>query len=222
MESHKKACVINVAIGSWYPQGQKRLLRSLDMNGWNWDILTWTDWPNDNFDKSCVYNAKAAAFEEAIKQGYTHILWMDCSMWVIGDPNKMMDIINDEGYYIGMSGFNCANVCSDSCLQYFGVSRDQAEAFADGQTGCFGVNLENPTARQFIETWLQSAKDKIFHGSREHDNQSSDPRFMFHRQDQACASIIANKLKMKLTPFGMLVSYWPSDLDKVIFTCRGM
>lgn len=222
MESHKKACVINVGIGSWYPKGQQRLVRSLDMHGWNWDILTWTDWPNNNFDKACIYNAKAAAFEETIKQGYTHILWMDCSMWVIGDPNKMMDIINDEGYYIGMSGFNCANVCSDRCLQYFGVDRDTAETYPDGQTGCFGVNLENPIAKEFINTWLKAAKDKVFHGSREHDNQSSDPRFMFHRQDQACASVIANKLGMKLTPFGQLVSYYPADLDKVIFTCRGM
>lgn len=222
MESSKKACIINVSIGGWYPQGQKRLISSLNLHGFNWDLMMWTDWPNDHFSKDCIYNAKAASFEEAIKAGYTHILWLDSSMWAISDPNKMMDIINEKGWYLGTSGFNCAQVCSDACLRYFSVERNTAETYPDSHTGCFGVNLENPTAKKFMDLWIQSAKDYAFHGSREHDNQSKDPRFKFHRQDQACASIIANQLGMEMTQFGKFVSYYPNDIDKVIFTCRGM
>jgi hypothetical protein len=223
MESKVKACVINAAIGSWYPEGQKRLKQSLIHHGFNWDILTWTDWPNDSFDKSCNYNVKAAAFEEAIKQGYTHILWLDASVWAVKDPNPIFDIINETGYYFWANGYNCAQECSDICLHYFELSRDQAEQMPIASTSMFGVNINNPIGKEFIERFLQSAKDRVFHGSRFHDNQSSDPRFLWHRQDQSAASIIANQLGCKIHNPRDLSSYYETQLpESVIFTMRGM
>jgi hypothetical protein len=223
MESKVKACVINAAIGGWYPEGQKRLVKSLNFHGFNWDILTWTDWPNDSFDKSCNYNVKAAAFEEAINQGYTHILWLDCSVWAVKDPNPIFDIINETGYYFWANGYNCAQECSDICLDYFQVSRDQAEQMLIASTSMFGVNINNPIGKEFIERFIQSAKDRVFHGSRFHDNQSSDPRFLWHRQDQSAASIIANQLGCKIHNPGDLSSYYETQLpESVIFTMRGM
>jgi len=223
MESKVKACVINAAIGGWYPEGQKRLVKSLNLHGFNWDILTWTDWPNDLYDKSCNYNVKAAAFEEAINQGYTHILWLDCSVWAVKDPNPIFDIINETGCYFWANGYNCAQECSDICLEYFQVSRDQAEQMLIASTSMFGVNITNPIGKEFIERFIQSAKDKVFHGSRFHDNQSSDPRFLWHRQDQSAASIIANQLGCKIHNPGDLSSYYETQLpESVIFTMRGM
>lgn len=222
MESSNKACIINVALGGWYPQGQNRLVKSLNFHGWNWDVLTWTDWPNDNYDKSCPYNVKAAAFEEAINQGYTHILWLDCSVWAVKDPNPIMDIINNEGYYIGQSGYNCAQTCSDKCLDYFEVTRDEAETMMDCHSGVMGVYTSNPTAKEFIEKFIQAGKDGAFLGSRLHNGQSEDPRFLFHRQDQSAASIISSKLEMKLSIFGEMVAYYPEKIDNVIFALRGM
>lgn len=222
MESSNKACIINVALGAWYPQGQKRLVNSLNLHGWNWDVLTWTDWPNDNYDKSCPYNAKASAFEEAINKGYTHILWLDCSVWAVTDPNPIMDIINNEGYYIGQSGYNCAQTCSDKCLEYFEVTRDEAEEMKDCHSGVMGVYTSNPTGKEFIEKFIQAGKDGAFMGSRLHDNQSQDPRFLFHRQDQSCASILSSKLGMKLSVFGEMVAYYPEKIENVIFALRGM
>jgi hypothetical protein len=223
MDVINKACIINAAIGGWYSKGQKRLVRSLNFHGFNWDILTWTDWPNDSFDKSCNYNVKAAAFEEAINQGYTHILWLDCSVWAVKDPNPIFDIINETGYYFLANGYNCAQECSDTCLNYFEVSRDEAEHMPIAGTGIFGINITNPIGKEFIERFLQSAKDKVFHGSRFHDNQSSDPRFLWHRQDQSAASIIANQLGCDIDKLGNLCSYYKRQLAKsVIFTIRGM
>lgn len=223
MDSANKAVIINAALGGWYPQGQKRLIRSLNVHGYPWDVMTWcNEWPNDNYDKSCPYNVKAAAFEEAIKAGYTHIIWADCSMWLQNPIEPLFDFINQQGYYLGQSGFNCAQSCSDKCLEYFGITRDEAEYIPDCQSGLFGVYIDNPIAKQFIETWIQSAKDGAFIGSRLHDNQSLDPRFLFHRQDQSCASIIAGKLGMKLRLFGNYVSYYPNNISDVIFSCRGM
>ena len=64
--------------------------------------------------------------------------------------------------------------CSDNCLKYFNVSRDEAEKYQDCSTSMFGFNLENGRAKLFIERWLKSAKDGVFNGSRLHDNQSEE------------------------------------------------
>jgi hypothetical protein len=223
MEAEKKACLINAALGGWYWKGQKRLIDSLRHHGFTHDILTWcNEWPNDNYDKSCPYNVKAAAFEEAIKKGYKIIFWADASVWPVKYPEPIFDYINENGYYFWSSGHNCAQVTSDKCLEYFGITRDEAEKFTDCSTSMFGVNMDNPYGKKFIETWIQAAKDKAFHGSREHDNQSKDPRFKFHRQDQCAASIIIGKMGLKMTDPGQYSSYYPSDLDKVVFTMQGI
>jgi hypothetical protein len=224
MESNKRACIINAAIGGWYPRGQQRLKESLNLHGFSYDFLGWNGWPNDNFDKSCPYNIKAAAFEEAIKAGYTHILWLDCSVWAIKDPNPIFDVINEEGYYVGRSGFNCAQCCSDICLNYFGIDRDTAEGYHDCSSGILGVNLEHEQGSEFINRWLQAAKDKVFHGSRFHDNQSQDKRFLFHRQDQSAASIIMGQMGLKMYDPGIYAMYYQDSgiPESVIFLLRGM
>jgi len=224
MESTIKNCIINASNGNgWYPKGTRRLKRSLIEHGYSGDILTWFDFPNDDFDKRNPYHVKASAFTEAIKLGYTHILWLDCSVWAIGNPDKIFDVINESGYYFWSSGYNCAQTCNDKCLDYFGIYRDEAEHYPDCSTSMFGVNLSNPTASQFIQEWLQSAHDGMFNGSRNHDGQSNDERFMFHRQDQSCASIILNKLGMQITPANIYSSYYsPKQNESVLFTMRGM
>lgn len=225
MESHIKACIINAAIGGWYPQGQKRLVRSLVHHGFNWEILTWDKWPNNNFDKSCNYNVKAAAFEEAIEKGFTHILWLDCSVWAIKDPNPIFDIINHDGYYFWSNGYNCAQECSDKCLEYFGVSRDLAETWKVASTSMFGLNITNPVGMEFVHRFIQSARDGVFSGSRFHDGQSSDPRFLHHRQDQSAASIILNQLGCKIHTPGEFSWYYNEQgpiPEEVIFVMRGM
>jgi hypothetical protein len=222
--SQTKATIINASTGNgWYPIGSRRLKKSLNYVGWAGDSLVWYNWPNDSFDKTSPYNVKAAAFQEAINQGYTHILWCDSSVWAVQDPMKVFDIINDQGYYFWTSGFNCAQVCSDKCLEYFGVDRDTAETCADCSTSIFGVNINNPHGRGFIETWLQAARDGVFHGSRLHDNQSQDPRFLFHRQDQAAASVIIGKMGLNIETSGVHCQYFQKNLnDSVVFTLRGM
>jgi len=224
METNKKSIIINANTGNgWYPQGSQRLQRSLIHHGAHSDIKIWNDWPNNNYDKSCPYNIKAAAFEEAIKQGYTHILWLDCSVWAIANPMPVWDIINGEGAYFWSSGANCAEVCSDRCLDYYGVTRDEAEKITDCSTSMFGVNLENPQAQAFMDRWLNAAKDGIFKGSRFHDGQSSDPRFKYFRQDQANASLCLHEQGFKVYQPGEYSSYYvPNPPETVVFLMQGL
>jgi len=225
MESSKKCIILAGAMGSWYEAGSRRLEKSLMFNGYAFDFKSF-DKIGGNYDASCPYNIKAEAIEWAVNAGYEIIIWLDASFWALRDIMPFLDIVNGEGYYMGMSGYNCAQTCSDNQLQYFGISRDEAEHMNETSSGAMGFNMANPTAKSFVEQFIKSAKDGAFKGSRLHDNQSKDSRFLFCRQDQSCASVIANKLGMKLTPFGEQVAYYPegdkSILDKVIFTLKGM
>jgi hypothetical protein len=109
-------------------------------------------------------------------------------------------------------------------LDYFNVSRDLAETWKIASTSIFGINITNPIGKEFIDRFLQSAKDGVFDGSRLHDGQSKDYRFLHHRQDQSAASIILNQLECKIHEPGDLSMYAGNYMipESVIFLMRGM
>lgn len=214
---------LSAGIGYWYPAGVDRLRASLDAHGWPYDVKIWRDeWPDARFPSDCPYTMKAAAFQWAIDNGYETAIWGDASITAVRPMGSFVDAVNTNGYWIGHSGYNCAQVCSDRILEYFGVNRDEAEYMPDAATGLFGVNLSNPIVRVLIETWIQAGLDGAFAGSRLHDGQSSDPRYLHNRQDQAAMSVIAGKMGMKLGNWGERVTFaWDADAGQE-FHCQGM
>jgi len=199
-------CIINVAIGGRYPKEQQRLGNSLAKH-FDGDFLHWTDFPNDNYNKENKYNAKAAAFEEAIKKGYKQILWLDSPVVALKAVGPLFDFIKEKGYLTMKNyEYNCALSCNDRSLEYFKVTRDQAASFQEHGSGVIGIDIENPKGKQLVELFIQACKDGIADGSRYHDDQSKDPRFRFHRQDQSVLSLAANTLGL---PYTM---EWDKDL----------
>ena len=220
-----KPVIINACVGGgWYPAGTERLVRSLNHVGWAGSVLTWKNqWPNLIFPQESNYNVKCSAFLEAMQKGFTHILWCDSSVWALNDPMPIFDIIEEKGYFFWSSGYNCAQTCNDKSLEYFKVNRDQAEKWPDVATGIFGLNLQNEKGFMFLSRWMTSCHDGIFNGSRFHDNQSSDPRFLFHRQDQSCASLIASILEMPPMDHNLILGNWKREMPySWIFTLRGI
>jgi hypothetical protein len=198
-------CIINVIIGNKTPKQrsyaakQQRLRVSLEKH-FNGTFLNWTTFPNDNYDKQNPYNAKAAAFEEAIRQGYTQILWVDAPVVALQDVTPIFDRIEKDGYIaIKNNSWNCAQTVNDACLEYFKVSRDDAEKIQEIATGVIGIDVKHPNGKKLIETFIQACKDGAAAGSRIHDNQSQDPRFKFHRQEQSVFSLSAHKHDLPYT-----------------------
>lgn len=192
-------CIINAIVGDKTPKQQsyaakqERLRNSVEKH-FDGTFLSWTAFPNENYDKNEVYNIKAAAFEEAIRQGYTQILWLDAPIVVLQDVNPLFDRIEKDGYIaVKNTNWNCAQTVSDACLEYFKVTRDDAENIPEIATSTIGVNLDHPNGKKLIDTFIQACKDGAAAGSRLHDNQSQDPRFKFHRQDQSVFSLSAHK-----------------------------
>lgn len=219
-----KNLIINVAIDYWYPKAQKRLLESLK-NNFGGTVLHWTnEFPNDNFNKENLYNCKASAFEQVINKGYDNILWLDCSVWAVNKVQPIFDIIEKDGYYFLNNGYNCAQTCSDKCLEYYRITRDVAETYTEVATGIFGVSLKTDIGWKFIEKFIEGCKEGAADGSRLHDGQSKDERFLFHRQDQSVASIVLARMGLKPNDnWGGICEYNPDKVtDKTIFTLRGM
>ncbi len=214
---------LSAGIGAWYPKGVDRLRESLEAQGWPYHIKAWKDeWPDSRFPSDCPYTMKAAAFQWAIDNGYEVAIWGDASVTAVRPITAFVDAIKANGYWVGQSGYNCAQVCPDRMLAYFGVSRDEAENMHDTATGLFGVNLNDPVARVIIETWIKAGLDGAFAGSRLHGGQSADRRFLFCRQDQAALSLVAGKMGIKLGSFQAHVTFaWDVKAGQE-FHCQGM
>ncbi len=195
MENISKAVIINAGIGGWYGQGSRRLEKSLNFVGWPGSVIIHADEypPNSYLHEDVPYYMKIAAFEEAISRGFTHILWLDSSIWAVENPVKMFDIIDEQGYWFFSTGYNLAESVNDQALVIAGLSRDEAEKTTEWASGCVGINLNNPSGKNLYTTWKEYMDMGLSKGSRLHDNQSKDPRFRFHRQDQSCLGLSAWK-----------------------------
>lgn len=217
-------CVVSAGVGAWYPRGVKRLERSLIYHGYPDAMELWTDLPPGSPTHQQVpYAMKLRALEIAVEHGYKRLLWLDASIVCVRDPKDMFDEIGHVGYYLYRSGYNCAQSVSDACLRVFGVTRDQAEAMPECASNVVGFDLGNPVGMEFYWRWLKASRDGSFQGSRQHDGQSQDPRFLFHRQDQSAASLIANELGMHMhDPGHFCRDYGPNMQESTIFYRKGL
>lgn len=197
--SKAKVCIISVGIGGWYGDGVRRLVRTLNYHGFPGDILTWADaYPPLSYPhEEMPYYFKIAAFEDALRQGYTHILWVDASFWAVKNPIPLFDIIDEQGYYMFSSGYNLAQTVNDAALSKLDLTRDEVEASTEWASGCVGFNFRNPDAVHIYSLWKEYMDAGLSIGGRFHDGQSKDPRFMHHRQDQSCLSLAMHRLKLK-------------------------
>lgn len=230
MDSKIKGTIINASYQGWYARGSKRLERSLIYHGWNYDINIWNDEQisqMEYFNPDFPYTVKAAAICQAIKMGYSRIIWMDCSLWAVRNPNILMDMLNHNGGLFIRSGFNLAQTASDNDLKFAGFDRNHAEKLDELWSCIFGINLEIPKSKKFVELFLNAAQFGVFNTPRHNDGyQSTDKRFLFPRQDQTAASIAYH-----LAGFENVIEPWdilfqPDDIktapEHAIIHMRGM
>jgi len=222
-----KVCIINASWGAWYPKGTQRLVDSLWRNGWAYDIRFWKDQPiNEFFNPDFPYTIKMAAWIQAIWEGYDIIIWADCSIWAVSDPNVLVKIIENEGGYFLTSGFNLAQTLGDKDLAFSGMSRDEAETKSEVWSCLFGVDLRTEKGKIFSDVFIDAYKEGVFNTPREHSGMSEDPRFLFCRQDQSAASIAFHKAGFETMrhPGDQMCSHTEKDLKKntfVTFYMRG-
>lgn len=183
-----KPVIISCGVGGWYAAGIDRMERSLIHHGYAGDFLLYRNEypPNCPTHEENPYAFKIAAFREAYRRGYRIIKWLDCSFWAIKNPMLIFDIINEHGIFAFRSGYNLAQTAPDNLLAEIGITRDEAEHIPETASGIVGLNLDNPDGLKVFEYWAELCDNGFFKNSRTHNpNESSDPRFLFGRQDQS-------------------------------------
>jgi hypothetical protein len=129
----------------------------------------------------------------AVWLNYDIIIWMDCSIYAIDDPNILVKIIEHEGGYFLRSGYQLSQTATDSDLKWADMTGDEAAEIPELWSCIFGVDMRTERGKKFSEVFIDGCKAGVFNTSREHSRQSEDPRFLFGRQDQVAATVAFHK-----------------------------
>jgi hypothetical protein len=209
--------IVNFAQGSWYPNGQARLLRSLNEHAPGVQFFGFNDYNTiDSPDhRSCPYGFKIHAIEYALAQGYRKILWVDASVWATGNMDHVWRILELHGVLLINSGFLVKDWTNDKALNYFKIVRKDAGNFLMPMGGFFGIDFSTSKGKDFFGR-LKAAKNAgAFLGS-----------WVDHRHDMSSMGIIMNQMKIPLINHGEIVRIVGNTsveyTDSVCFDCQGM
>lgn len=163
-----------------------------------------------------MYAFKIYAFDEAIKRGFTSVLWLDSSVVLRKDITPIFEEIEREGYIMQEAGSYVGQWCNDKTLEYFNLTRDEAmKMLMYGNAGLLGLNFHNYKSESFFEAWKTSMMDGCFIGD-----------WSNHRHDMTCGSIIASRSGMNYHKGDELLQYSPPDAplinDTIYFSAQGM
>ena len=216
-------CIVSAGAEHWYPQGVARLERSLIYHGWGGAMLLYKDYPKGCPSHSeSMYAIKIYALREAVSRGYRKILWCDASTWAVKNPKPVFDFVNEKGFWAFHTGYNLVQTASDKLLSYCNLNNDDVANFPEHASGLFALNLDNPDGNFIWNYWNELFDAGLFNGSRQHDNQSADPRFLFYRQDQTCLNMALYKIGLVNKKSLFWGQYYPSTDERVIFFNQGM
>jgi hypothetical protein len=184
----KKVVVNLVNHNAPYLNAQKRLIGSF----WNFHIpeeeikimpLIGEESVGSPYHQNNPYAFKLYAIEYSRNMGYEKVLWLDASVIFVKHSKPLFDWIESKGFFFEEAGHLVGTWCNDRTLQYFGISRDEANQMPMFSAGFTGLDFANPIAVEFFDKWKQSMLDGQFLGE-----------WSNHRHDMTCASIIANKM----------------------------
>jgi hypothetical protein len=218
-------CVVNVGVGGWFPEGQKRLEQTLRSHGYTGDVLLYPCWPPDSpSHQETPYAFKPIAVEHAMRAGYEMILWCDSSVWV----NRPLDDLWAEtlrhGHLIMENGWTNSVWCADSALGPLGITREEARQQKHIVATAMAFDATQDRTRQFIREWASLARDgAAFRGAwnNKANAVSTLPEVLGHRHDQTVASALVARLGMEVVAANPWFSYSPcSNPEIMTLLCR--
>jgi hypothetical protein len=196
----RECAIVNLSTRrGWYDRGQERLYRTVEEFGENlFDFISFYDEGQIGAPKHELnpYAFKIYAIAYALKKGYKKIVWCDSSLYAVKSLQPVYEALNSKGYLMEMNGHNAGRWTNDKCLNYFGLSRTEADNIKLYSAGFTGLNFEVAVCRDFFKDWMDSMLAGCFVGN-----------WSDHRHDQSCASIIASKHGMEYTMPGTFLSY---------------
>ena len=213
-----KRCIVSFATGR-YNTILDRLIESWRPYSDTIDFLYY----RDEYPEGCPthqeipYAFKSFCIKEAIEQGYTSILWMDSAVWIQKDIIPLFEQIEKEGYLIFRNGWTQANWSTDTQLEAFGYSRDEAESMPHPMACVIGFQVNDQTI-DFIHDYVN--KYPLFVGSWNNSGNvcSQDLRCLGSRHDQTILGFIAHQYGLQMTNTEGLISYNIEDKNSILLS----
>lgn len=205
--------VVNFATQQ-YRRAQQRLMNSLHGKGLFISEYP-PGWPTH---QESPYEFKIHAIREAMKTD-SIVLWVDSSMYRVGDLSVIENHIKTDGYFAEEAGHYAGRWTNQHARNYFNLTEQESFQGEGGITmfsaGLLGLNRDSEVAMKFLDQWEASAKAGCFRGD-----------WSDHRHDMTCASIIATRLGMKYHTGGTHLAYigpgYSSPNKSAVFYCQGM
>lgn len=187
-----------------YKEPQKDLVQSIRKYNPEVPVFAFTDFQEigSPSHRDNPYAFKVYCVDKLRKCGYKTIFWCDSVLRLTQPIDTLLSDIHERGVYLQKDGWNSAQWANDKCLEYFGLTRDQAESIGSAYACFMAFDFTNPITETFFTKWKQACDDGIFKGAWNNSQQteSKDPRCRGHRHDQVCAEIIGNQLEIPQGP----------------------
>lgn len=187
--------VVNFSTEGYY-KGQQRLANSLTC-----PKLMFTNYQQigSRIHKESPYEFKIAAFEKGFEKDNI-VLWLDSSVYQVGDINKIEKIILEKGYWLEEAGHYTGKWTNDFQREYFKVTDQEMFQGPGGMTlfsaGYMGLDKRSPLAMEFFRQWKEAGKAGAFKGD-----------WSTSRHEMTAASIIAQRLGITYERGGSNAAY---------------
>lgn len=204
-----KRAVINLSTKKFTP-GQERLRQTVFGRG-EMDLLLYTNESQVGAPPhpQAKYAFKPYALDKARKDGYDQALWLDASMYVLRSIEPIFSYITGHGYFWQDGGNHNNRWTTPEQKAYFGT--DEGRMIS---AGVIGLDFRNKDANEFLDRWLQAAKDGMFNGDHS-----------VTRHDQTCASLLIHTMGLSMADNDTYWSYGtPGDTfaDNIVLIAHGI
>lgn len=135
------------------------------------------------------YAFKVFAIAHARRAGNSKVFWLDSSNYAVQNVQPIFDYLDEHGIFLQDSSHWIGDWSTDECLNYFGITRQDAMSMHMLSSGFIGLDFDNKISQEFFCRWQQSMCMGLFNGPWDK-----------HRHDQTCASIIAHQMGIDLSP----------------------
>ena len=199
-----KRAIVNIATRPGDQRGQHRLRKSIQQYAPEVDFYGFTNelQVGAPLHAEAPYAFKTFAIDMIRKRGYDKVMWLDAAVWAIKDISAVWDYLDDEPVLFQPTGHTVGTWTNDKCLAHFGKNRDEVMDMPMVWAGFQGINFNDPFARMYFDMYHRYGKaGDLFRGAWNNNTQSesADPRCRGHRHDQSVASLIVDKLGIKIT-----------------------
>lgn len=137
-----------------YERYMRRFERTVRAH-WDGDMICWDTYPpNAPSHDEKTYAFKLYAMLDAVRRGYTTLLWSDACVVCTADPTPAFEAIERDGIILVNDGHRLREWASDAILEWAGIpDRDALGDTIIAAGGFVGIDLLHPLGRTLWAEW---------------------------------------------------------------------